>query len=391
MATSSRMRLKEENSEIETLFTLNSGVNELELTFTSKEQIQIFFDLGQAPQGLKFEITSFELVNNTATETTTEEPTTRNFNAYDIIEAEHFTTNQGGVIDTNSNASGGHNIGGINNGVTMRYDNVTFSENAGGINICYSSPKSVANGNAEIYVDSMDNKVGTVELSNNAGSWEEYGEVSCKLDKEIAAGKHNIYIKYVTTSTEYYVANVDYYRFVPASEYIKTIDGGIEINGFQINASAKGMRTVYSVDSQINGLDVVSSGIEYSLLDFAKESDAYVKNIESTESHGRMPIVCSESDIAKSYAMTMEFVNQSPLEWTTTWKIRAYAKLSDGTYVYTNAITYKIYNIADELYQKCSSSNETAHRSLFDNILSKVDKNYEEIKFQSNIVRVLYN
>ena len=100
-----------------------------------------------------------------------------------------------------------------------------------------------------------------------------------------------------------------------------------------------------------------------------------------------MPIVCSESDIAKSYAMTMQFVNQSTLEWTTTWKIKAYAKLSDGTYVYTDDVTYKIYDIADELYKKCSSNNETAHKKLFENILFKVDKSYAEIEFQSDIVK----
>lgn len=387
MATSKQIRFKEENSEAEKLYILNSGANELELTFTSKENIQLFLDLGQAPQGLKFDITSFELVKNTAVETTTPEPTTRTFDAYDIIEAEHFTANEGGVIDTNSNASGGHNIGGINNGVIMEYDNVTFGKNAGGICICYSSPKSVANGKAEIYVDSMDNKVGTVELPNNAASWADYGEVKGKLDREITAGKHKVYIKYVTTSTEHYVANIDYCKFIPASEYIKTIDGGIEINGFQINSSVNGMRTVYSVDSQINGVDVVSSGVVYSLSDFTKESDTYVKSIESTEAKGMMPIVCSESDIAKSYAMTMQFVNQSTLEWTTTWKIKAYAELSDGTYVYTDVVTYKIYDIADELYKKCSSNNETAHRKLFENILFKVDKTYTEIEFKSDIVK----
>lgn len=319
-------------------------------------------------------------------------------NAYEKIEAEKFTSNQGGVIDTNSNASGGYNIGGVTNGVNMQYADVEFSENAGAVTICYSSPTGVAMGNAEIYVDSMDNKVGTITLPNNGNYWAEYGVTTGKLVQEISAGKHTIFVKYVTTGSYYYVANVDYFKFVKASEVVtepetttpevNTIDGGIMINGNQISAGVKGHRIVYSVDSTIEGKEVVSSGIVYSLAGYAAEEDlyvgspsTYVRSFESTAA-GRCNYQCPDSDIATSYAMTMKFATKEAAEFMTGWRVRAYAKLSDGSYVYTNSYTYTIFNVADILYQNGKMNTESAHNYLYDDILSIVDWNYSKKEFQ---------
>lgn len=168
----------------------------------------------------------------------------------------------------------------------------------------------------------------------------------------------------------------------------KTIEGGIEINGYQISATAKGMRTVYSVDSEIDGKDVVSSGVVYSLADYAEASELYVgssseyvKSYEST-SAGVSGVLFSDSDIATSYAMTMLFATKAPAEYNANWRICAYAKLSDGTYVYTDAITYTIYAVADELYQKCEMTTKERHDYLYTDILSIVNKEYEVKEYE---------
>lgn len=396
MATTSNVRIKEDKTAAEKLQTLKAGANTFELEFTAVDTAQIVFDLGLAPAGLEFIITSFSLEKE-AEETTTEEPTTRTFDAYSLIEAEHFASNEGGVIDTNSNASGGYNIGGVSNGTTMRYDNVNFSENAGAITICYSSPTGTANGNAEIYVDSLNNKVATVTLANNGATWQDYGMLTANLDTEISKGKHTIYVKYVTTGNAYYVANVDYYKFVKASDIEKpteeptteeptttvdTIEGGIEINGFQVSATSKGMRTIYSVDSEIDGKAVRSSGVVYSLADYAEEADMYVgstskyvKSYASTTS-GVSSIVYADSDLATSYAMTMLFATTEAAEFSAKWRVRAYAELSDGTYVYTDIYTYTIYEVADHLHQNCKMNTEAHHDYLYTGILSIVNPTY---------------
>jgi len=162
----------------------------------------------------------------------------------------------------------------------------------------------------------------------------------------------------------------------------KTIDGGIEINGYQISTVNKGMRTVYSVDSVIDGKEVVASGLIYSLADYSTEgqmyvgsTDEYVRSFEST-SEGKFENTFADSDIASSYAMTMRFAYATPAEFEANWRIRAYAKLSDGTYVYTDCYEYTFYDIADALYQGCLMSSKTAHDYLYTDILSKVNKDY---------------
>ena len=383
---------KDEKTQTSETVSLRNGSNEIVLDFTSSDAAQFYFDLGNAPDDFRMDITSFELINNepetttpepTTPEPTTEEPTTRTFDAFDVIEAEHFADHQGGIIDPNANASNGQNIGGITNGVTMRYDHVQFSEPAGAISFKYSSPTSVAKGNVEIYVDSLEHLVGTVVLENNASNWSQYDELGGNLDQEISTGEHTIFVKYITTGSEYYVANVDYFQFIPSSAMVQTIEGGIEINGYQVNTQHEGMRTIYSVDSSIDGKEVVASGLIYSISEDAGENDLVVgstnpliKNFDAIESKAKLDYVKSDSDIASSYAMTMKFVKQKPLEWTITWKVRAYAKLSDGSYVYSKMSTYNIFDIAEELYRNRSMSGVKAHDYLYDTIIKRVNPSY---------------
>lgn len=167
----------------------------------------------------------------------------------------------------------------------------------------------------------------------------------------------------------------------------KTIDGGIEINGYQISATAKGMRTVYSVDSKINEKDVISSGVIYSLVGYAQDSDmyvgstsTYVKSFQSTPA-GVCARNFADSDISTSYTMTMKFATGEALEYMQQFKIRAYALLSDGTYVYTDTMTYSAYDVADKLYKEGWMHTQAAHNYLYTDILSVVDKDYEAVDY----------
>ena len=77
VSTTNQIRFKEEYSQIETLKVLNAGSNTFELQFTASDSAQIFFDLGKAPAGLEFTVTSFSLEKvEEETEAPTEEPTT---------------------------------------------------------------------------------------------------------------------------------------------------------------------------------------------------------------------------------------------------------------------------------------------------------------------------
>lgn len=171
------------------------------------------------------------------------------------------------------------------------------------------------------------------------------------------------------------------------------LGGGIEINGYQISATVGGqpnvggIRIIYSVDSEISGKSVVSSGLIYSVSEETSEENMYVGSTDryvysfASTAKGVMPTVFSDSEIATSYAMTMVFVNQQTREYTTKWSVRAYARLEDGTYVYSDITDYTIYDIAGIVYQNCSMSTEMAHNYLYDSILSRVTPEYVKIDY----------
>ena len=378
--------------------SIASGNNSISVEFTTNGTAQMFFDLGFAPAGLKFDITSFKMEDitpTTAKPTTTKAPTTtakptttaaRVFNAFSTIEAEHFTSNQGGVIDTNSNASGGQNIGGVTNGVTMTYENVNFSEKARGFKLKYSSPRNTASGHVEIYVDNTNNKVGSISLPNNGGSWSEYGELEGKLSSEISSGKHTIITKYVTENGAAYVANVDYFLVIKSSQ-VGTINNGIEINGYSISTTRNGMRVVYSVDSKNEGKTLQASGMVYGLSDKVSASDLVVgssnKNVVDYKSTntGKLSNKVSNSPLGTSYAMTMMFAANTKKEFSTKFIARAYAKYTDGTYSYSDSVIYNIYDVADNLYKNRRMPNATRHNYLYNDILTKVKSSYARINY----------
>ncbi|MBE5957281.1 MAG: hypothetical protein E7254_00250 [Lachnospiraceae bacterium] len=161
---------------------------------------------------------------------------------------------------------------------------------------------------------------------------------------------------------------------------------GIELNGFQISYLAKGLRTIYSIDSSIGGKSVKSSGLIYSILNVDdslityNSSNANVKYFNST-SKGLLSTNYSEIGTQKSYAMTMVFGNVVPAFYTEKMKIRAYAVLSDNTVKYSDIYEVNVYGIADTLYKKKMMSTEAGHNYLYSDILKKVNSSYTAIRY----------
>ncbi|MBE5957297.1 MAG: hypothetical protein E7254_00330 [Lachnospiraceae bacterium] len=168
------------------------------------------------------------------------------------------------------------------------------------------------------------------------------------------------------------------------------IEGGIEINGFQISTAAEGNRTIYSVEPEINGKAVVEKGLIYGLAPYATDADMvagsnheYVRAYAGTETKGKLTINRSESDTASSYAMTMiqDFDNLKVEGLTAEYLVRAYAKLSDGSYVYTDVYSYSLFSIANTLYTRKQMPTQAGHEYLYNKILKRVDSNYAVIAY----------
>ena len=128
---------------------------------------------------------------------------------------------------------------------------------------------------------------------------------------------------------------------------------------------------VYSVDME----DVTEVGMVYGLASQSTVEELYVGSINDTvysyaaTELGKLETNYGVSETSDSYAMTMSFIKTAEF-YNSRINIRAYAKLSDGSYVYISPKSYSVYEIADYLYEKECMTNETSHNYLYDSILS---------------------
>lgn len=171
---------------------------------------------------------------------------------------------------------------------------------------------------------------------------------------------------------------------------------GIKVVGYQISATLKGLRTVSAVESEINGLEVVEFGNVYAIdMEGFSEEDMYVgsdnacvTSFVATET-GILEHDFTESTTDINYVMTMINNGTSATALKQKYYVKAYAKLSDGTYVYSDISSYTIYSVADYLYKNGLMSNASSHNYLYNDILSVADSNYKEIEFDFNSSIVL--
>lgn len=164
-------------------------------------------------------------------------------------------------------------------------------------------------------------------------------------------------------------------------------DAEVMVNGYQISTTAEGFRTVYTVDDPSN--EVESVGMVYGLADYVKASDMVVNSTNSkvcdcagTEA-GKYSNAVIDSNSASSYVMTMTFVKSKEF-YSSEMYVRAYAKLKNGKYIYSDTESVSVYDISDYLYQNKIMNTYNGHVYLFDNILSVVDSAYKEIAYNWN-------
>ena len=126
----------------------------------------------------------------------------------------------------------------------------------------------------------------------------------------------------------------------------------------------------------------------YSLSDYVtgdeicmESENVYVKSCAGTIDLGQHANQFSNSETAASFAMTMRFAEKTSAEFQTKYSIKAYALLSDGTYVYSDVEEFTIFDVAGELYNNSMMNHYDAHNYLYTNILKIVDANYREKEF----------
>ena len=165
----------------------------------------------------------------------------------------------------------------------------------------------------------------------------------------------------------------------------------IYINGFQYNPSIYGTRTVYTVPEQVNSQPVIEAGLIYGLSQYVSLEDMtvfsssdYVYSYHAT-STGTLPSTLGTLG-TKSYVMTMtqDLTKSKKTALTSTYYVRPYAELADGTYLYGKTVSYSLYNLADKLYKSQLMTSETNHVFLYNNILSVVTPGYKKVTFSGS-------
>ena len=187
----------------------------------------------------------------------------------------------------------------------------------------------------------------------------------------------------------------------PGTETVVT-SKDVNVVGYQISSTLKGSRVVASVEPTVNGKNVVKHGLVYALTKLG-DKDTGVKNIDMTVSadnyyvasfestnNGNVDKVFGSSKTAQYYVMTTLFENQTVQEYTAKYKVRAYAVLSDGSYVYSDIYSYSVYNVASALYDGGKMPTNAGHTYLYDSILKLVNPSYKQVDYDwSDIVTSL--
>lgn len=166
----------------------------------------------------------------------------------------------------------------------------------------------------------------------------------------------------------------------------------VDINGVQISAVTKGFRTVYSVTDPDS--EVAEAGMIYGKSEYLSDTDlvvgsknASVYDYAATEI-GKFDVSLEGYESAQHYAMTMKFNTSDSTFFREKIWIRAYVKLKDGSYIYSEKKSITIYDVADVLYQKRQMNNFLGHNYLYTNILSIVNASYQTVDYDFNDILV---
>ena len=140
--------------------------------------------------------------------------------------------------------------------------------------------------------------------------------------------------------------------------------------------------------------EIVSRGLVFGLADYATESELVVGSTNNTvysyeaTSAGKWDGTVSTMDNASTYVMTTQFIKNKDF-FSRNLMVKAYAELKDGSYVYSDADTFTVYNLADCLYQNMLMTNASGHDYLYDTILAIVNPSYvvKEYDYNNSIVK----
>ncbi len=194
------------------------------------------------------------------------------FDAYTQIEAESYNSMSGIVSETCT--EGGQNVGFINSGDYIVFNNVSFGY--GAVSFEARAASAYAGGNIEVWIDSptTGTLVGTCVIASTGG-WQTYTTSTCPISS--FTGTHNLYLKF--TGGTSYLFNLNWIKFTPASiPDVTALTSWVSGTTNNKVAGSKRLMTVMVMgESKAN---FVANGVTYGGQAMVKQSEKmyYVQN-----------------------------------------------------------------------------------------------------------------
>lgn len=201
-----------------------------------------------------------------------------------------------------------------------------------------------------------------------------------------------LFVTVVSLQTKGITINVDAAETDVGTGSVRVSDD-IKIEGYQISAGLGGNRVVASVEPEIDGMEVKDWGLVYGLATVDNEftgiedtdmvvgsTNPYIVSYQSTTG-GTASVRLGDSTTATYFVRTMLFGAYTPKAFSAKYKVRAYAILSDGSYVYSKIVSYSVFDVAVDLYSNKKMETKQAHQFLYDRIIKVVDVAYQEVDY----------
>lgn len=184
--------------------------------------------------------------------------------AFTQIEAESFTSQSG--VQTETCTEGGLNVGYIENGDYVVYNNVDFGSGATSFQARVASAGN--GGNIEIRLDSITGPlVGTCAVKGT-GDWQTWTDAKCTVSG--VTGKHDLYLKFTGGSD--YLMNFNWFKFGNATQTLTgDLNGDASVDATDYALLKKyllGQINDFPVEDDINAGDMNKDGV-IDALDFA--------------------------------------------------------------------------------------------------------------------------
>jgi len=131
-------------------------------------------------------------------------------NAFSLIEAESFSENQGGQVET---TAVGKNLGYLTDGSFFRYPNVNFGSGANSAHLMVSTEADQAGMRIEVRIDSLSGPIlGTLTMQSTGG-W--YNFVRQAININQVSGQHDVYL--IIRAPANTSGNIDAFTFSPGT------------------------------------------------------------------------------------------------------------------------------------------------------------------------------